>query len=179
MKASILRVVVYILLQTQLSVTWMSNSLLSMVGNSYDDQGRSLIPDSLLASHNNALLISIIYYLFILFIIIIYAWWTISVSEEWILVWLWGRSWDRPLDTGLSTAECYTTLGPCRGMWLYYTHTSDIRIVYVYTCHMTEMELLSSSRWLESSVEIQMFFTIFILNVQSWLDNKSQRFVKQ
>ena len=96
MKASILRVVVYILLQTQLSVTWMSNSLLSMVGNSYDDQGRSLIPDSLLASHNNALLISIIYYLFILFIIIIYAWWTISVSEEWILVWLWGRSWDCP-----------------------------------------------------------------------------------
>ena len=85
MKASILRVVVYILLQTQLSVTWMSNSLLSMVGNSYDDQGRSLIPDSLLASHNNALLISIIH-----------AWWTISVSEEWILVWLWGRSWDCP-----------------------------------------------------------------------------------
>ena len=61
MKASILRVVVYILLQTQLSVTWMSNSLLSMVGNSYDDQGQSLIPDSLLASNNNALLIYIIY----------------------------------------------------------------------------------------------------------------------
>ena len=147
MKASILRVVVYMLLQTQLSVTWMSNSLLSMVGNSYDDQGQSLIPDSLLASNNNALLISIIH-----------AWWPISVSEEWILVWLWGRWWDCPLDTGLSTADCYTTLGPCRGMWPYYTHTSDIRIVYVYTCHMTEMELLSSSRWLESSVEIQMFF---------------------
>ena len=61
MKASILRAVVYILLQIQLSVTWMSNSLLSMVGNSYDDQGRSLIPDSLLASNNNALLIYIIY----------------------------------------------------------------------------------------------------------------------
>ena len=170
MKASILRVVVYMLLQTQLSVTWMSNSLLSMVGNSYDDQGRSLIPDSLLASNNNALLIYIIY----IYMTNQCVWREDPLNYDceedhetapWILGWVlqsvtqhWAHAEECDFTTPtLRTFALFMFTLATWPRWIFSAHHGGLNPASKYKC----------------------FFTIFNLNVQSWLDNKSQRFVKQ